>query len=244
MTKDTIYQSADTAGRPFRFDETVASVFPDMINRSVPGYADTLEGIRGFARALVPSGGVCYDLGCSLGAATMAICAGLGARPAHIIAVDNSEAMIARCEADNALKNQVQTTQFACQDLLETDISAASLVVMNFTLQFIAPAQREGLLRRIFDGLKPGGALIVSEKFRFAEPRTQSLMTDLHHDFKRRNHYSDMEIAGKRNALENVLIAETRERHIARLEDIGFRRVTLWQANLCFGSIVAFRDNE
>ncbi len=244
MSKDTIYQSDHGNGKPFKFDDSVAAVFPDMINRSVPGYADTLDGIRGFASALVPPQGTCYDLGCSLGAATLAICMGLENRAAHIVAVDNSAAMIERCRSDDALGNQPQTIDLRCEDIADTPISDASLVVLNFTLQFVQPALRRDLLARIYAGLRPDGALILSEKFRFNEPATQLLMTRLHHDFKRRNHYSEMEIAGKRNALENVLIADTRERHIARLEEIGFRRVTLWQANLNFGSIVAFRDND
>ena len=78
----------------------------------------------------------------------------------------------------------------------------------------------------------------MSEKFRFEDPAVQALMTRLHLDFKRRNGYSEMEIAGKRSALENVLIADTRERHASRLEDVGFRGVTLWQAHLNFGTAV------
>ncbi|MEM8546950.1 MAG: carboxy-S-adenosyl-L-methionine synthase CmoA, partial [Pseudomonadota bacterium] len=89
--------------------------------------------------------------------------------------------------------------------------------------------------------LRPGGALILAEKFRFEDPDTQALMTALHEDHKRANGYSELEIAGKRAALDNVLIADTRAEHVARLERAGFTGITLWQAQLNFGAFVAFR---
>ncbi len=240
MTRDTLFTSPGSGERPFRFDDRVADVFEDMIGRSVPGYADSLETIRALAEARVPAGGRCYDLGCSLGAAMQAICAGMGDRPGEIIGVDNSAAMIARCKANAAFGNADQAVAFVEADLAATPIERADLVVMNYTLQFVPPGQRRRLLARIRAGMQPGGVLIVSEKFRFDEPDVQALMTELHLDFKRHNGYSEMEIAGKRSALENVLIADTRERHASRLEDVGFRGVTLWQAHLNFGTYVAF----
>lgn len=244
MTKDTLFTSPGSGDRPFRFDDRVADVFEDMIGRSVPGYADSLETIRGLAGACVPAGGRCYDLGCSLGAATRAICVGMGETAGEIVAVDNSAAMIARCRDDAAFRGLPQDIHFVEQDLAETAIEGADLVVMNYTLQFVPPAQRRPLLARIHDGMRPGGVLVVSEKFRFEDPGVQALMTRLHLDFKRRNGYSEMEIAGKRSALENVLIADTRERHASRLEDVGFQGVTLWQAHLNFGTYVAFRRGD
>lgn len=244
MTRDTLFTAPGSGDRPFRFDDRVADVFEDMIGRSVPGYADSLETIRALAEARVPAGGRCYDLGCSLGAATRAICSGMGERAGEIVAVDNSAAMIARCRGDAAFRGLAQEIAFVEQDLVATAIERADLVVMNYTLQFVPPAQRRRVLTRIHDGMQPGGVLVVSEKFRFDDPGVQALMTRLHLDFKRRNGYSEMEIAGKRSALENVLVADTRERHASRLEDVGFRGVTLWQARLNFGTFVAFRPGD
>ncbi len=244
MTRDTLFAAPGSGDRPFRFDDRVADVFEDMIGRSVPGYADSLETIRALAEARVPAGGRCYDLGCSLGAATRAICAGMGDRPGEIVAIDNSAAMIARCRDDAAFRGLDQAVTFVEADLAATPIEQADLVVMNYTLQFVPPGRRRHLLARIRDGMRPGGVIIVSEKFRFDDPDVQALMTRLHLDFKRRNGYSEMEIAGKRSALENVLIADTRERHASRLEDVGFRGVTLWQAHLNFGTFVAFAPGD
>ena len=244
MARDTLFDKPGSGDRPFRFDARVVEVFEDMIGRSVPGYADSLETVRALAEARVPEGGRCYDLGCSLGAATRVICSGMGARPGRVIAVDNSPAMIARCEADPAFRGLTPGDDAWAPLLADTVVESADLVVLNYTLQFVPPRRRRDVLARIFDGMRPGGVLVLSEKFRFENPEVQSLMTQLHLDFKRRNGYSEMEIAGKRNALENVLIADSRERHVARLEDVGFRGVTLWQAQLNFGTVVAIRPRD
>lgn len=242
MPKDTLFEDGPSGVNAFRFDDRVADVFEDMINRSVPGYAATLAGISGIAAAVVPEDGRCYDLGSSLGAATLAICHGLGQRPATVHAIDNAPAMIARCRSDERLQSCAQDVVLQEADIQNVAFEPAHLIVMNYTLQFVAPAAREALLQKIYAALQPGGALVLAEKFRFEDDDTQSLLTQMHLDFKRSNDYSDMEIAGKRAALENVLIADTREIHEARLKRIGFQRITLWQATLNFGAYVAFRD--
>ena len=127
-------------------------------------------------------------------------------------------------------------------DIADVDIRDADLVVMNFTLQFIAPEARTALVERIHGGLRPGGALILSEKFRFDDPALDTLLTELHHDFKRRNDYSDLEIAAKRTALENVLVPDTPEMQLARLRHAGFAHAGFWMQRLNFGSLIALRS--
>lgn len=241
MPKDTLFNAPRSGDQPFRFDARVVDVFDDMIARSVPGYAESLATVRAMAAARVPEGGRCYDLGCSLGAAIHAMCHGLEGRRAEVIGVDNSEAMIARCKADTGFQGLAQHVHFVEQDLSEIVVEDADLVVLNYTLQFVPPGQRRHLAARLFEGMRPGGVLVISEKFRFEDAAVQSLMTTQHFDFKRANGYTELEIAGKRNALENVLIADTRARHVGRLEAAGFRGVTLWHAHLNFGTFVAFR---
>ncbi|MEL7298275.1 MAG: carboxy-S-adenosyl-L-methionine synthase CmoA [Pseudomonadota bacterium] len=244
MSRDTIYREQAAAIKAFEFDTAVTAVFSDMIRRSVPGYRDTLAGIHRLASTELPEHCRCYDLGCSLGAATLSICLGLDNRAGHIIAVDNAAAMIDGCRSADHFVERPQTIDFLCADIADVEITNADLVVLNYTLQFLPPAERDALLRRIFEGLRPGGMLVLSEKFRFDDDRVQSLLTDQHHEFKRQNDYSDLEIAGKRSALENVLIADTRETHETRLRDAGFAHVVLWQANLNFGSFLAIRDDR
>jgi len=238
---DTLYATPRESVGSFRFDESVASVFSDMIERSVPGYRMILEMIAVISARHASDGSHCYDLGCSLGASTLAIRHGVGELPVKIIAVDNSPAMIERCQA---LLEQDQATApvtLACQDILDTTISNASLTVMNFTLQFIAEADRCALLQRIANNTLPGGALVLSEKIRFDDAEAQHLQTELHHGFKKARGYSDMEIAQKRTALENVLLPNSVAEHRARLLEAGFQRVELWFQCFNFVSLLAIK---
>ena len=115
------------------------------------------------------------------------------------------------------------------------------MVVLNFTLQFVPEDQRQSLCQRISDAMLPGGILILSEKIKFADPHLQELNTDLHHAFKRANGYSDLEVAQKRSALENVLIPETLGKHQQRLKDCGFSSVDVWFQCFNFASMVAVK---
>jgi len=107
-------------------------------------------------------------------------------------------------------------------DICDIAIENASVVVLNFTLQFVEPEKRAALIQRIFDGLRPGGILILSEKFRFEDAPVNELLIDLHLDFKRANGYSELEISQKRTALENVMRTDSLPVHQARLRDAGF----------------------
>jgi tRNA (cmo5U34)-methyltransferase len=117
----------------------------------------------------------------------------------------------------------------------------ASVIVLNFTLQFIEPAARQALMQRIYEALLPGGILVLSEKIKFADPAEQAFMTELYMEFKRANGYSELEISQKRSALENVLIPDTIATHQQRLSLAGFTHSSVWFQNLVFASILAVK---
>lgn len=222
--KDTLYRKGPVYGTDFVFDEQVVKVFPDMINRSVPGYALVLQLIGLLARRHVQPGSRVYDLGCSLGAATLAMCQAVNAPDVKFIAVDNSAAMIERFRQRLAAEQGLPGVECVEGDICNLEIQDASMTVLNFTLQFVPREQREGLLHRIAQGTRPEGVLVLSEKISFKDAREQAFQTDWHHDFKRAQGYSELEIAGKRNALERVLQPDTEEQHLARLRAAGFNR--------------------
>jgi tRNA (cmo5U34)-methyltransferase len=246
-----LYQRRDSAPGSFRFDEAVAEVFPDMIDRSVPGYALIVPMIGQLARRFVQPHSTVYDLGCSLGAVTLAIRSALLDRRdlqgVRLVATDNSEAMIARfrrllMERDIPVRDPKRPGEDHAEplpielrlgDIRDEEFGDASLVALNFTLQFLAPGDRDDLMNRIAAGLRPGGVLVLAEKVRFEDAAEQERLTDWHHDYKRLQGYSDLEIARKRTALERVLLSETEATHRDRLERSGFRRVTRWFQ--CFG---------
>jgi tRNA (cmo5U34)-methyltransferase len=240
MNEDKIYIDEKLGDEPFRFDDAVASVFPDMLRRSIPGYAATLEAIGSLAARHVAAGTNCYDLGCSLGAATLAMHQGIRADGCRIIAVDNSEAMIHKCEEIVA---GVADVEVRLADILDVEIENASMVVMNYTLQFLTIDARESMLERIFEGLLPGGLLLLSEKVVDEDPRMEELLVDLHFEHKRRNAYSELEISRKRAALENVLIPETVAEHRRRLANAGFAHSAVWLRYFNFVSIVAIKQS-
>jgi len=237
--KDRIYATPQSNISGFVFDGKVAEVFSDMIRRSVPGYGTVINMTGVLANQYVTEHSNCYDLGCSLGASSLAIQQGIQVPGCRIFAVDNSRAMLNRA-AERLKSAQGKTPiELQCADVLDTPIENASMVVMNFTLQFIDPAKRLGLLQRIHAGMNPGGILILSEKIRFEDPEEERLQIEMHHAFKRANGYNDLEISQKRTALEDVLIPETLDQHYARLSEAGFSRTDLWFQCFNFVSLVA-----
>lgn len=227
----------------FVFNEDVVRVFPDMIKRSVPGYPTIVENIGVIAAQFAQASTCLYDLGCSLGAVTQALRRHVSQNNCQVIAVDNSSAMVERCReylhAQDSMFQELLPVEVIEADILALEFQPSSLVALNFTLQFIAPEQRPALLGRIHQALVPGGALILSEKLRFEDDGEQQLLTDLHVAFKRANGYSELEIAQKRSAIENVMKPDSLETHRQRLLEAGFSKVVPWFQCLNFASLIA-----
>lgn len=239
--KDAIYSEALDKIADFAFDDNVASVFPDMIQRSVPGYSTIIAMTGVLAERYAQDGSRCYDLGCSLGASTLSISQHIEGKNCRIIGVDNSQAMLQRCRDLVDASPYSPTIDLVCSDINDVSFADASVVVLNFTLQFIPIEQRADLLKRIGDGMRPGGILILSEKILFEDAHLQALNTDLHHAFKKANGYSDMEISQKRTSIENVLLPETIQCHEDRLRDAGFKNIDVWFQCFNFASLVAIK---
>ena len=234
--RDEVFRQPRSQIVDFVFDESVAAAFPDMIRRSVPGY-ETVVPISGLIAARhARSGAVCYDLGCSLGATSMAILRQLETPDCRIVAVDNSTAMLDRARALHGDEHRIDWLH---ADVRDVPIENACAVVMNYTLQFVPGDDRLPLLTRIRRGLDPSGVLIVSEKVRFADEWQQDYFDHTHTAYKRANGYSALEVAQKRTALENVLIPDRIEDHEARFRAAGFGRVHAWFRCLNWVSFVA-----
>ncbi|MFC1778922.1 carboxy-S-adenosyl-L-methionine synthase CmoA [Thermodesulfobacteriota bacterium] len=240
--QDEIYASPLNEIIDFDFDEKVAEVFPDMIQRSVPGYGTMISTIGILAAKYAQPSSRCYDLGCSLGAVSLSMRQRINQPDCKIIAVDNSEAMVERgmelLASDSSSRVPVE---MVCADIQDIAIENASVVVLNFTLQFIPLDHRLALITRIYQGLKPGGVLILSEKMAFDDQLKQDFHTEAHHDFKRANGYSDLEISQKRTALERVMIPESLTCHKQRLQDAGFSMSEVWFQCFNFASMIAIK---
>lgn len=227
----------------FVFNEEVVNVFPDMIKRSVPGYPTIVENIGVIAAHYAQPYSLLYDLGSSLGAVTQALRRHIKLPGCKIIAVDNSAPMVARCQdyliAQEAMFQELLPVEVIPADITQLSWQNASVITMNFTLQFIAPEQRLMLLTHIRSHLDTKGALILSEKIRFDDLEQQTTLNDLHLAFKRANGYSELEIAQKRTAIENVMKIDTLADHQTRLKKAGFTQTIVWFQCFNFVSMIA-----
>ncbi|PLW68519.1 carboxy-S-adenosyl-L-methionine synthase CmoA [Pseudohalioglobus lutimaris] len=239
--RDTLY--ADPLGETglFTFDDQVARVFPDMIKRSVPGYTTIIAMTGLLAQRYATPGSNLYDLGCSLGASTLAMRQNLREPGCRIIGVDNSPAMLERCRNIVDTDTHETAVDLVCADLENVAIENASVVVLNFTLQFVPLAIRDDVIARIYRGLRPGGIMVLSEKVTFEDPHLDALNIDLHHQFKRANGYSELEVAQKRAAIEHVLLPETLATHKQRMASAGFQAADVWFQCFNFASLVALK---
>ncbi|MDG6315384.1 carboxy-S-adenosyl-L-methionine synthase CmoA [Glaesserella parasuis] len=241
MSKDTLFSAPIEKLGDFTFDESVAEVFPDMIQRSVPGYSNIITAIGMLASRFVTDQSNVYDLGCSRGAGILSIRRNVEKAGVRIIGVDNSEPMVERSRRHLEAYHSDIPVEILCDDIRHVEIKNASMVVLNFTLQFLPREDRLALLRKIYQGLNPNGVLVLSEKFTFEDNTINELLIDLHHTFKRANGYSELEVSQKRTALENVMRTDSIDTHKARLKEAGFSQVDLWFQCFNFGSMITIK---
>ena len=244
MSRDGIYAIPQELIADFTFDEQVVNVFPDMIKRSVPGYQQMVAYSGLWAARFAQPNSVIYDLGCSLGATMFAMRAQVTAPGCRIVGVDNSAEMLKKLQSILDKADGGIPVELVNNDLQNVQIENASIVVLNFTLQFIAPEERDRVIQSAYDGLLPGGVLIVSEKVVFDDSNWRDLLIDVHHDFKRANGYSDLEIAQKRQSIEDVLVPETVGQHLERMKRAGFDSAEQWFQALNFVSLVGMKEGE
>jgi len=237
--RDALFRDPSRQG-PFEFNDEVAKVLPDMLARSIPGYATLLELIGILSGHALQDGARVYDLGCSLGAVSLAVLDHSPDRSVEIIAVDSSPAMTNRLVELLRSRSDGHRVAVRCADVLDVEINGASLVVLNFTMQFVGPERRDELILRIAGGLAPGGALVLSEKVAPGSTEEETL-TLLHDEFRRNHGYSELELARKRKALEDVLVPDTTGEHIARMERAGLRPIE-WFRGLGFVSWLATKS--
>jgi tRNA (cmo5U34)-methyltransferase len=206
MSKDEIFRNESRPVGDFSFNEEVATVFDDMLNRSVPFYQEIQRMIGELACDFAVDGTNIYDLGCSTGTTLLNLNRHLGDR-VRFIGVDYSGDMLEKCRkkfSDNHFSGEYE---LVCADLNRgIYMENASVVIMVLSLQFIRPLNREKLLESIFRGMNDNGCLIVVEKVLGEDSVFNRLFIKYYYDMKKKNGYSELEIAKKRESLENVLI--------------------------------------
>jgi len=213
--------------KKFEFDEAVASVFDDMLSRSVPFYDEVRRLIISLILAEEADGKKVLDLGSSTAKFLLELSGKMQAAM-QLKGIDNSQAMLDRARQKSQAFGAELELEYA--DMLSYPYRDEDIVVANYTLQFIRPMQRMVLVQKIYDGMKEGGLFIFSEKVIFGDKRLDKQMIDIYYDYKKAQGYSEYEIAQKREALENVLIPFTIEENVQMCRDAGFRQVdTIFQ---------------
>ncbi|WP_110650832.1 carboxy-S-adenosyl-L-methionine synthase CmoA [Salinicola peritrichatus] len=240
--RDAIFSTPLDRVASFSFDERVVACFPDMVRRSIPGYGQILGMLGLLAERHLRHGAHVYDLGCSLGAVGLALAGRLSPDAFELTGIDLSPAMIAHARETAATESPEHRLSFVEGDIRQQGYRDSGMIVLNFTLQFLPPVDRDAVIAKLFAALEPGGILVLSEKIVAPDEQENAWLVERYHDFKRANGYSEMEISQKRTALENVLVPDTLEGHHGRLESAGFSRVTTWFQYLNFASMVAFKD--
>lgn len=221
---DRLFSKIDPDSGTFSFDENVARVFDDMISRSVPLYADVQRSIPMLAELLDHDPIRVIDLGCSTGTSLIHLSAMLPDRNLELIGVDNSQPMLDQCrqKLDSIeLSHRIETV---CDTVQSYAFENASIVLMNYTLQFVPESDRPALLRRIRESIQPGGLLLISEKVAHEQPAMDDALVELYFEYKRRQGYSELEISRKRDALENVLVPLTTDQNLQLIHDAGFAK--------------------
>ena len=225
IAQDKLFQGVDKT-QDFAFDERVAVVFDDMVSRSVPFYHEIQRIQADLVMDFLPEqGAVVCDLGCSTG--TTLDYLSLHERcpqSAQFIGYDNAIPMLDM--AAIKLSKQVKDGQITLKlaDLSNLDnLPSADVIILNWALQFVRPIDREVLLKTVFNALKPGGVLLLSEKVLANNGLFNRLYIDHYLQFKKsQSGYTDIENQRKREALENVLVPYRLDENYTLLDRVGF----------------------
>jgi tRNA (cmo5U34)-methyltransferase len=221
--KDELFEQGPWP-KPFAFNRDVVRVFDNMVSRSVPMYREVVAATAHWARAYLQPDTSVIDVGCSTGT-FLELLGRFIASPTQLIAIDNSQAMLDKAREKLTPLSDKHHIELRCESAAESDFSGSSVVVMNYTLQFLPFAQRQQVLNEVHKGLVPGGLLLLSEKTKSAIPPFQETITRHYEAFKERNGYARTEIERKKEALEQVLVPLTEQQQRDMLHKSGFQAV-------------------
>lgn len=241
MKKDRVFAEKKDRIEPFAFNREVTAVFDDMLTRSVPMYKESIQRQAQMTLGFFQEKTRIYDLGCSHGNLGILILEQFKNRSFAMVGVDSSPPMIEKYHTRLEQVDNAHQIDLVCGMLEEAAIENASVVLINLTLQFLDVKKRAHLIQKIYDGLLPGGVLLVTEKIIHNTSSIDDLEQDFYRRFKRENGYSELEISQKRDALEKVLIPESLGVHKQRFLDAGFSAVDIWLKWFNFASMIAIK---
>lgn len=238
--RDSLFD-VNSISEDFIFNERVARVFDDMLDRSIPFYQEVILSIARIFNSTLKDGASVVDLGCATGGTLLQLSSLLEDKNLHYTGIDNSPAMLDQAKLKAELFSKQDSLNFTKGDIIDVDQPGTSAFILNYTLQFIRPLNRESFLKRIYNNLAPGGICILSEKTISHHSGLNRNYINIYHQFKKERGYSELEIAKKREALENVLIPCSSEENRAMLQSAGFIEVEPFFQWFNFISFVAIK---
>ncbi len=242
MNKDTLFAESSSPAA-FTFNEKVAEVFDDMLLRSVPNYQQVVSMTGQLLDNFLVENDLVYDLGCSTGQPLVALASQLAHRKLHFTGMDNSEAMISKARLKAEMYSKEEELDFILTDITTAKLKPCGAVILNYTLQFLRPLVRHAFLEKIYQALRPGGVLVITEKVISHQGQINNTFIDLYHDFKRQQGYSELEISQKREALENILIPFSISENKELLSEAGFTACETFCQWFNFVAILAIKEN-
>jgi tRNA (cmo5U34)-methyltransferase len=227
----------------FNFGGETAAVFDDMLERSVPFYGEVQRIVAELAADFAQEGGSIYDFGCSTCTSFLQIERNLAADlSVRFVGIDSSREMLEVAREKLSHESFRHPFELRCEELERgSEVSDCSVALLVLTLQFVRPLKRESLIKRIHDGMRDDGCLILVEKVLGESSTFNRLFIKHYYELKKRNGYSDLEIARKREALENVLIPYRLEENKDLLKSQGFRHVDVFWKWYNFCGIIAMK---
>ena len=238
--KDTLFQ-VESIPEDFVFSERVVEVFDDMLDRSIPFYREVIRSTARLLQTSLRPQDCVVDLGCATGTTLLELTRMLPDKDVQFIGVDNSPAMLEKARLKTELYSKQDSITFIEEDITRLHHPATGAFLLNYTLQFIRPLLREDFLRRLYADLRPGGLLILAEKTISSDTRLNREFIEIYHHFKRERGYSELEIAKKREALENVLIPFSIDENKALLQRVGVVSVATFFQWFNFAAFVAVK---
>lgn len=239
-SKDKLYQ-VDTVKEDFVFSEKVVEVFDDMLDRSIPFYHKIIQASAQLLDISLNEGDTVYDLGCSTGTTLLKLARSLPEKRLNFYGVDNSPAMLDKARLKAELYSKTESISFINHDITTLQVRNCGAFVLNYTMQFIRPMLRQEFIKQLFNSLRPGGILLLSEKTINHDKMLNRQYIDIYHRFKLAKGYSELEIAQKREALENILVPFSIDENKAILHNAGFSSVETFFQWFNFSSFIAIK---
>jgi tRNA (cmo5U34)-methyltransferase len=206
----------------FTFNEDVANVFDDMLNRSIPFYIDNLKLNAKILSKYIKDGDKIYDIGSSTLNFLLYFEQNFNIK-AKLIGIDSSKPMIIK--AKSKIKAYNSNINLIFGDIENITIEKSQAIISNYTLQFIAKDKRSKVIDKIFNSLNKNGIFLISEKVISNNQKLNTSLIEIYHNYKQENGYSTTQIEKKKEALENILVPLSLDENISMLKNAGFKEV-------------------